>query len=87
MPTPQHHLSNLLSGMFHTAADRAALVAAGIVGTASLWKDKLQDVNEVAVLLGPALAATFVASKIVLTWIQIAKEALRPGKENDRGAR
>lgn len=73
--------------MFHSAADRAALLAAGVIGTASLWEGKLKEVNEIAVLLGPTLAATFVASKIILTWIQIAKEALRPGKENDQGAR
>jgi hypothetical protein len=83
MPTPQHHLSNLLGGMFHTAADRAAFVAAGVVGTASLWKDKLQEVNEIAVLLGPTLAAIFVASKIILAWIEIAKSATRRSEESD----
>lgn len=80
MPTPQHHVSNLLGGMFHTAADRAALLAAGVVGTASLWKDKLQEANEIAVVVGPTLAATYVASKILLTWIQIAREASRNSK-------
>ena len=75
MPTPCcHSLSNMLNGMFQTTADKAAFVAAGVIGSSPLWRDYFQHVNDAAVLLGPPLAAVFVTSKIVLTWVQIARE-------------
>lgn len=76
MPTPQHHLSNLIGGMFQTASDRLAFAAAGVVGSAPLWTAK--DVSSEFVIWGPILAGLLVVSKIILTWVQIWKEARRP---------
>ncbi len=74
VPTPTcHSLSSLLAGMFQSTSDKAAWAAAGVASSAPLLKDHLQSVNEYALLLGPILAGIFVASKILLTWIQISK--------------
>jgi hypothetical protein len=60
--------------MFQSTSDKAAWAAAGVASSAPLLKDHLQSVNEYALILGPVLAGVFVASKILLTWIQISKE-------------
>lgn len=73
MPTPQHHLSNILGGMFQTASDKVALAAAGVIGSAPLWALNAQDVSGLFVTWGPILAGLLVVSKIVLTWVQIWK--------------
>lgn len=75
MPTPQHHLGNLLNGLIATTADRVALAAAGIAGSAPLWRVKGADISDFFAMLGPVLAGVFVASRIVLTWVQIWKAA------------
>ncbi|WP_330084850.1 hypothetical protein [Methylocystis iwaonis] len=75
MPTPQYHLQNLLGGMLSTTSDRVAFAVAGVAGSAPLWKEQAQEISELAALVGPILAGLFVLSKIILTWIQIWKEA------------
>lgn len=74
MPTPQcHNLSHILGSMFQSTSDKIAWAAAGVAGSAPLWSDYFQNVNDAAVRLGPTLAAVFVTSKIILTWVQIVK--------------
>jgi hypothetical protein len=78
MPTPEYHLRNMLGEMIHTTSDRVALVAAGVAGTAPLWKDRVRDISDIAAASGPILAALFIVSKIILTWVHIWKEARAP---------
>lgn len=74
MPTPQcHNLSHILSSMFQSTSDKIAWAAAGVAGSAPLWSDHFQHINDAAVRLGPTLAGIFVTSKIILTWVQIVK--------------
>jgi hypothetical protein len=75
MPTPQHHLGNLLQGMIATTGDRVSFVVAGFVGSAPFWRSRMQETADWFVIIGPVLAGVFVISKIVLTWIQIWKTA------------
>jgi hypothetical protein len=80
MPTPLCHTQNFASQMLHglvsNASDRIALYAAApVVGTAPLWIDRARQISEVGAMLGPGLAALFVISRIVLTWVQIWKTA------------
>jgi hypothetical protein len=75
MPTPSCHAQNLVSGMLASASDRIAFVAAGVVGSAPLWYDWAKNVSDFGAIVGPGLAAAFVGSKIVLTWVQIWKTA------------
>lgn len=75
MPTPQHHLSNLLSGLIQSSSDKIALAAAGVIGSAPLWPASVRDVSNDFVVWGPILAGLLVVSKIVLTWVQIWKAA------------
>ncbi|BDV33908.1 hypothetical protein [Methylocystis iwaonis] len=75
MPTPQYHLQNLLGGMLSTTSDRVAFAVAGVAGSAPLWKEQAREISELAALVGPILAGLFVISKIILTWVQIWKEA------------
>lgn len=75
MPAPQYHLQNLLGGMLSTTSDRVAFAVAGLAGSAPLWKEQAREISELAALAGPILAGLFVVSKIILTWIQIWKEA------------
>ncbi len=73
MPTPEHHLRNMLGEMIQSTSDRMALVAAGVAGTAPLWKDRVRDISDIAAASGPILAVLFVALKIILTAVQIWK--------------
>lgn len=75
LPTPQYHLQNLLGGMLSTTSDRVALAVAGVAGSAPLWREHVQAISDAAALVGPILAVFFVASRIVLIWVQIWKEA------------
>lgn len=64
----------MIGGMFQSPSDKIAWAAATVASGAPLLKDHLQNANEYALLLGPTLAGVFVASKIILTWVQISKE-------------
>lgn len=75
MPTLQHHLAKMVDNMIATTADRVAMTAAAAVGTAPVWASRVQDVSSGFVVWGPILAGLLVASKIVLTWVQIFKAA------------
>ncbi|ATQ67718.1 MULTISPECIES: hypothetical protein [Methylosinus] len=85
MPTPSCHaqtaLSQIVSGLATTTSDRIALALAPAVGTAPLWIDRARQISELGAILGPGLAALFVASKIVLTWVQIWRAARAPLRE------
>jgi hypothetical protein len=74
MPTPEYHLRNMLGEMIQSTSDRVALVAAGVAGTAPLWKNSVRDISDIAAAIGPILATLFVALKIILTAVQIWKE-------------
>jgi hypothetical protein len=75
MPTPACHTQSLVAGMMQTASDKVALIAAGVVGSTPLWYEGAKQISDIAAMLGPGLAAVFVASKIVLTWVQIWRAA------------
>lgn len=75
MPTPSCHAQGLLSGMMQSASDRIAFIAAGVVGTTPIWWEAAKQVSEVGATLGPGLAALYVVSKIILTWVQIWRAA------------
>jgi hypothetical protein len=79
MPTPACHTQSLIAGMLSSASDKAALIAAGVAGSTPLWYESVKQISDAAAILGPTLAAVFVGSKIVLTWVQIWRAA-RGGK-------
>jgi hypothetical protein len=84
MPTPNcHHLSSVLASMFQSTSDKIAWAAAGVAGSAPLWSDYFQHVNDAAVRMGPTLAAIFVCSKTILVWVQIFKERAKPPREDE----
>jgi hypothetical protein len=73
MPTPEYHLRNMVGEMIQSTSDRVAFVAAGVAGTAPLWKDSVRDISDIAAAIGPILAALVVVLKIILTAVQIWK--------------
>ncbi|QGM94726.1 hypothetical protein F7D13_12235 [Methylocystis rosea] len=85
MPTPTcHSLSRMIvDSLFQTTSDKIAWVAAAGGMTAPAIADYLHGINGAAVWLGPPLAAIFIASKILLTWVQIKKEWWLKEKRSD----
>jgi hypothetical protein len=80
MPTPEYHLRNMVGEMIQSTSDRVAFVAAGVAGTAPLWKDSVRDISDIAAAIGPILAALVVVLKIILTAVQIWKTIQPSGK-------
>jgi hypothetical protein len=75
MPTPQHHIENLMRDFLPTAADKATPVIAAAGGAVAAFPHAFSDFNASVPTIIGWLTITWLLTQIVIAWVRFFRKS------------